>query len=291
MNQHYDFTLDSNPDEFEKRLSEFSLISATDHYGQIPARLHSTLPEHRPLYWKWLVGGAAACLLIALAITKIDFLDFDTEIIQKAASHNVSAIDISQQSSAGGLAGEPEFVSGIHYIELQNPISVPDTDTIETVAFFWYPCNPCSEFEAYLTQWESELSNGVVLRRIPAIWSSEMRFHARAYYTAAQLGVVDDVHRQFFIEFARNRPAIRNEEDLLAFFVSIGVSASRFSASYHAETTLNWLQQAESENMTYQVQSTPSLFVAGKYAISPLGAGGLREMIEVANFLIQKESN
>jgi thiol:disulfide interchange protein DsbA len=162
-----------------------------------------------------------------------------------------------------------------------------DSITTQVVAFFWYPCWPCSEFEEHLTSWENNLGDDVTLTRVPAIWSSAMRFHARAYYTVQALGVLDQTHRQFYIEFEKDSPTVANEEELQKFFATIGISASDFYAAYHSETTLDFLQHAEAENIAYQTQSTPSMFVVGKYGISPFGAGGFPEMLEVTDFLIE----
>lgn len=291
MNQHFNNNSEENSDEFEKRLSAISLVTPSEKYKQIPDRLQTEVTTQDWGHWRWLAAGALACSAVILVLTDIDLTNLDSTMETQpenfVAESSGSLLQDNQPELTGSLSAEQRFVAGNHYIELRNPIDMSDSTTTEVVAFFWYPCWPCSEFEEYLTSWESELSDDVTLTRIPAIWSSTMRFHARAYFTAQVLGVLDQSHRQFYIEFEKDSPKVANEEELQQFFSTIGISAAEFLRAYHSETILELLDYAEEENRVYQIQSTPSIFVAGKYGISPQGAGGFQEMLEVTDFLIE----
>lgn len=290
MNQHYDHDSNDNPDELEKRLSAASLVAPSAEYKQIPSRLQAKVITRGWGQLRWISAGALVCFIATLALMQFDFGGFDAT--GEHQSNNLIAENTEQlsQSNQTNLAGtftpEQQYISGTHYIELSNPVDLSDSTTTEVVAFFWYPCWPCSEFEEHLSYWESELSEDITLTRIPAIWSATMRFHARAYYTAQTLGVLDRTHRQFYIQFEKDNPTISNEEELQQFFSSIGISTAEFISAYGSDTTMQLLQNAEEENRAYQIQSTPSMFVAGKFGISPQGAGGFQEMLDVTDFLV-----
>ena len=49
------------------------------------------------------------------------------------------------------------------------------------------------------------------------------------------------------------------------------------------------LQQAEARGRAYRASGVPTLIVNGKYRIETRGAGSTRDMLKVAEFLIQLE--
>lgn len=290
MNQHIDSDDETSIDDFEKRLAAMSLVTPTAQYGLIPGKLQKSA-NTRWGRWHWLTAGALFCAMAVLAISFKGFIYVDSfienHVDTSVAENSGTATQGKQGGLVGTIAAEPRFIPGKHYIELPNPIAVPDRTTVEVLAFFWYPCGPCFEFEEILNSWESEQSDGITLTRVPAIWSPTMRFQARSYFTAQVLGVLDNSHSQFYEAFEKDNTTITNEEELQLFFGTIGISAAEFLRAYYSETTMQLLEQAEMLNRTYNIQSTPVLFIAGKYGISPQGAGGLQEMLEVADFLIE----
>ena len=106
----------------------------------------------------------------------------------------------------------------------------------------------------------------------------------------AQLLAVEDVtHRQFYTAFQRDNATINSELDLQLFFEGIGVPAFEFMRVFHSDLVQERIEQAVQANYDYQIQFTPALFVAGKYAISPQSAGGLEEILEVTDYLFELE--
>ena len=290
MNQHFDNSGTDDNDELEKRLAAVSLVAPSENYRQIPTALQTKIPSQSWGFRVRLAPSALACAVALLLVTAIYFSNsspgLNVESEQLAMEGGGSSLPSVEQVLVADTSDVPHFVAGEHYIELTNPIGETNATSTEVVAFFWYPCWPCSVFEDYLADWESELGDSVSLTRMPAIWSSAMRFHAQAYFTAQQLGVLDRAHRQLYIELERDAPSITNEQELQQFFSTLGVTDEEFLRAYHSQATLDLLQAAELANRAYQIQATPSVFVAGRYGISPASAGGLQEMLEVADFLL-----
>lgn len=293
MNQHFDNSDDVNPDDIEKRLAALSLVSPSENYNQIPNVLQTKTSDRKWSHWRGLSAGLLSCAAIALLLANF-YLPAPNSSVSLAPENRLAESGVATPLNdrtivTADMSEERPFVEGEHFIELSDPIELSDRTTTEVVAFFWYPCWPCSEFEDYLANWESELGEGVTLRRMPAIWSSAMRFHARAFFTAQELGVLDRSHRQFYAEFDRDAPTITDEPDLQRFFEGLGISGAEFTRAYNSQATMNLLQSAEEANRAYRIQSTPSLFVAGKYGISPAGAGGLRAMLDVVDYLLEEK--
>ena len=86
-----------------------------------------------------------------------------------------------------------EWVEGRHYQAVPNP-EAPRADGKITVSeFFWYGCPSCFAFEPHLTEWLKNKPEDVEFNRYAASLAQGWRLHARAYYTAESLGVVDQV--------------------------------------------------------------------------------------------------
>ncbi len=284
MNQHFLHNGDENSDDLEQRLAAISLLPPSADYQQIPSRLGKSTAART---WTWRHWLPASALVTALAVALLLAIPSGEEPVQLAAESVFDAQTAGPAIPSAAAEAEPRFVEGTHYVALREPLDLSDSTTTQVVAFFWYPCWPCAEFEEFLTAWEAGLGEDVTLTRVPAIWSESMRFHARAYYTAQALGVGDRAHLTLFTAFHRDNPTVSDELELQQYFLELGVSATEFLAAYNAESTLERLAQAERQNFDYQIQSTPSLFVSGRYAVSPTTAGGHPQMLEVVDYLIE----
>lgn len=290
MNQHYDHSSEDNLDELEKQLASVSLVAPTDSYHRIPESFKTggdspTAAENR--FWPWfaipVLCGVFAFGLYSFFQSKDSILATENRIADSDRSS--SSTNAPDEAALMASAPESPFQEGTHYFELANPLDMSDSAATEVVAFFWYPCWPCNEFEELLTDWAANLPAGVTLIRVPTIWSEEMRFPAQAYYTAQLLGVLDRAHRQFYLEFEKNEPTITGEIELQLFFAGLGISAARFNEVFHSAEVQNLVDSAVQSNRNYEVQATPTLFVHGQYRISS-APGGHAEMLEVANYLI-----
>ena len=286
MNMHFE----DDHDELERQLGSVSIVEPSDEYSQIPSSLK--LPSSFPWWrtWPWvtasllIVTGALYILISNFAIE----LDFPaTSSLNDSDTENI--VGVTQATSSTREASQSldnPYVVGIHYNLLPAPVPSADQTINEVVAFFWYPCRPCDGFEQSLQEWERSLTGDTRLTRIPAIWSEEMRFHARAFFTAEALGVLDQAHTLLFREFERGPISVEAEDQLTQFFTQFGISANDFLQVFNSEYIAERLEQAETANSDYFVQSTPALYVKGRYYISP-SAGGIPGMFEVADFLLQ----
>jgi len=278
-------------DELERQLGAISLVEPGKGYSQIPSRLES----HKAVFWWRAWPWVTACLLIAtgtiymLSGNSAVELDFPATLSLESADveNTANVAPVISSVAEVGQSQDNSYVLGTHYNLLPAPVPTPDQAVNEVVAFFWYPCRPCDGFEHSLREWERSLSADTRLTRIPAIWSEQMRFHARAFYTAEVLGVLDRAHPLFFREFDKEPVSGDNEDQLLQFFAQLGISANEFLLAFNSEVTLERLAQAEIANRDYFVQSTPALYVQGRYTIAPT-AGGISSMFEIADYLLQQ---
>lgn len=181
------------------------------------------------------------------------------------------------------------YVEGKDYERLEQPVPVRDANKIEVVELFWYGCSHCFHFEDLITPWKATLAADVDFWQSPAMWSQDMRVHARAFYTAEALGVLDKMNGPIFRAMNVERNPLRNQAEIEALFVAQGVKAEDFVKAYNSFQVASKVKQADARARSYKISGTPEVIVAGKYRVTAKLAGSQPDMIKVINFLIEQE--
>ena len=184
-----------------------------------------------------------------------------------------------------------KYEAGVHYEVLPQPIRTADATKIEVNEVFSYTCGHCFNFEAVLHPWSKNLAADVDFQQTPAVWQPSLEPFARAYYSAVMLGVLDQTHMTIFEALHVKKQPLRSEEDFAAIFDAAGVDGLRFSKAYNSFGMTSMVNQAKARVRGYRVQGTPEVIVNGKYRVSSRNAGGFDGMLNVADFLIEKERN
>ena len=136
---------------------------------------------------------------------------------------------------ASATADDAEtFVAGTHYDVINPPIRVVEPGKIELAEFFWYGCGHCYTFEPNLEQWKKTMAEDVNFRGIPAVWRPVMELHAKAYYAAEALGVLDTMHPIIFQAMNVDGKPLANEAEIAALFTANGVSAEDFAKAFNS---------------------------------------------------------
>jgi len=188
-----------------------------------------------------------------------------------------------------GYAQQAPFEAGTHHERISPPLGTPDKDRISVTEFFWYGCGHCFTFEPVLRQWEKTLADDVELRGSPAIWNKLMEMHARIYYTARALDVLDKIHPATFQAINVDRNRLASESAIADLFAGHGVDREDFIRAFNSFGVSNQVKQANARARSAQITGTPELMVNGKYRISTRQAGSQADMLRVAEFLIARE--
>jgi len=181
------------------------------------------------------------------------------------------------------------YVEGTHYDLISPAVRTAEADKIEVAEFFWYGCGHCYTFEPVVEQWKKSLPDDVDFRGSPAIWNAKMELHARAYYTAEVLGVLDTMHPVLFQAMNVDRKPLSSEEQIAELFTANGVSAEDFGKAFNSFGVTSQVRQSNSRARAAKITGTPALMVNGKYHVSTRKAGSQAKMLKVAEFLIEKE--
>lgn len=162
-------------------------------------------------------------------------------------------------------------------------------DRVEVVEVFQYSCPACFNFEPFVNQWKERKSDYVNFVRLPAPWNALSELHARAYYTAEALGVVEQIHAPFFREIHVNGNYLQNEGDVAEFFSQHGVDQEAFTSTYNSFAVHTKMQRGRDLVQRYRISATPEIIVAGKYRTGGQMAGSYEELFEIIDELAAVE--
>lgn len=182
-----------------------------------------------------------------------------------------------------------EFREGVHYDVISPALPTRSGDKIEVVEFFAYSCGHCYNFEPLLSQWKNQQADDVVLVPSPAVWSQPMEPHAKAFYAAQALGVLDKLHGALFAAMHVDRNRLDGEDEIRKIFVANGVSAADFNKAYRSFGVGSQVRQAGARAKAARISGTPEMMVAGKYRITTRKAGSQANMLKIVDFLVARE--
>ncbi len=183
-----------------------------------------------------------------------------------------------------------EFVAGQHYQEIKPAVPTSTTgDKVEVLELFWYGCPHCYAFEPQLAEWVKKKPDYVEFVRVPAVFAHNWELHARAYYAAQQLGVLEKIHQALFDAIHKQGRKVFSEEELTQFFVDQGVDAEAFKKAYSSFDVDTKTRHAIALTREYGITGVPSLIVNGKYRSSAQEAGNFTTLLKVVESLADKE--
>jgi len=175
------------------------------------------------------------------------------------------------------------------YKRLSQPQPTENPDQIEVVEVFWYGCPHCHDFEPYLNEWLENKPDDVYFKRLPAIFRQDWLVHAKAFYAARELGVLDRIHHAMFEEIHTRQKRLTSEEALKKFFQQQGVDGDAFTRTYNSQTVESHIKKALTMLRRYEVTGVPAVVINGKYLTSAAQASSYDAMIGAINELIEKE--
>ena len=163
-------------------------------------------------------------------------------------------------------------------------------DKVEIIEFFWYGCPHCYAFEPLIDKWSKSLPKNVEFIRQPAVFNEVWAKHAKAYYVAESLGIVEKVHADLFDAIQNKKEPLDTEASLAQFFAAHGVSEAQFKEAYSSFGVDSKVRQAPVIAAKYGITGVPTVIINGKYKTNGTVAGSHEKMIEVMNTLIKQES-
>ena len=170
--------------------------------------------------------------------------------------------------------------------------TLTSTDKVEVVEVFWYGCPHCYRFQPAVKRWLEKGHPNVEWVRMPAVLNEHWEIHARAFYAAQALGILEKTHQALFDAIHKARRKLNTEESLAAFYKDYGVSEEDFIKTMHSFAVESKVRRARELDKRYNLHSTPSIVINGKYRIDPgMVEGNAEQMLDVVDFLVARESH
>jgi thiol:disulfide interchange protein DsbA len=170
------------------------------------------------------------------------------------------------------------------------PVQPTQTDgKIEVLEVFWYGCPHCYSFEPHIESWLKTIAEDVEFRRMPGIFNKNWIPHAKAYFTAEKLGVLDKIHSPLFEALHKERKRIFSEDELKKFFVSKGIDGDEFTKVFNSREIETRFKQAFVMGQRYKITGVPAVIINGKYMTSGSMAGSYENLLKTIDLLVDKE--
>lgn len=210
-------------------------------------------------------------------------------VILSAKRKGSLAMHNNEKKTVVSVKNQDKYIAGEHYIVLEKPVATRDSNKIEVIEMFSYGCPHCYEFESLIKEWAKLQTNDVDFMYFPAVWNKPMELFAKAFYVAQELNIEEKIHLPLFKAIVVEQKQLNNERDMADFFAKYGVDNKTFDQVFKSKRVQNQAGLAATKVESYKPIGVPEIVVNGTYRIDRMRAGGMTEMLAVAEFLINKE--
>ena len=157
------------------------------------------------------------------------------------------------------------LMQGVEYKQVPNPqVTAPYTKTV--IEVFGYSCPHCYRLEPSLNHWLKDKPADVNFERMPVVFNNpNWIFMAKVFYTAQELGVLEQSHAAFFHALHRDKKELYTVEKIAEFFTQFGVKEANFIATFKGFKVNQQVRKAQKLTRDYGIEGVPSVVVNGKY--------------------------
>ena len=180
-----------------------------------------------------------------------------------------------------------DYQEGRHY-ELIEPLPTRNPEKIEVIEFFWFGCGHCFSLEQLIKDWKSEVSSEVDFFRLPVVWNAQTKTHAKLFFATETLRVPEAI-QGIFSAIHYNRKMMLSDKEIIPFFQGYGIQEDKYLAATNSFGLKNNLRKAELFAFKYGIKGVPAFIVNGKYKVSATREIGTEDLLDVVNYLIEKE--
>ncbi|WP_311945366.1 thiol:disulfide interchange protein DsbA/DsbL [Halomonas piscis] len=181
------------------------------------------------------------------------------------------------------------LTAGEDYETLETPVETRvDDGQIEVTEVFWFGCPHCYRLQPAVTEWYDTLPDDVGVVHQPATMGGAWNVHARAFYAAQELGIEEDLHKDFFDAIHKDGRELTDTDELAAFFADYGVSEDEAREALGSFGVKSQVNKAHARLRNMRLKGVPALMVDGRYLVTPQSAGSLDNMPKIADALVER---
>ena len=175
-------------------------------------------------------------------------------------------------SSQNQTTSDTPYFQGVEYKRVPRPHYTGKKTVLEV---FYYGCPHCYHLEPSLEKWLATKPEEVAFDRMPAVLGNpQWIFFARAYYTAANLGILEKSHKALFDALHRDRQPLFTVEKLAEFHSRFGVKPEDYIKMFKSFKVDMQVKEAGKLTQDYGIDGVPTLIVNGTWSTDVSMAGG-----------------
>ncbi len=186
--------------------------------------------------------------------------------------------------SAGASA---QLAPGKDYQLINPPRPTDSGKKVEVIEFFYYGCGGCNSLQPSLRDWLKKKPADVEFRRAPAVLDNNAWIPLTwAYHTFDVMGLLDKLHYKVFAAIHEQRVRLADQKVLFDWVAKQGVDQKQFTDTYNSFGVKSRGMRSIEMARDYDVSSTPTLVVDGKYLTTPAMAGSYERYFQVLDQVI-----
>jgi thiol:disulfide interchange protein DsbA len=187
---------------------------------------------------------------------------------------------------AAAQSERSELMEDVDYVVIPRQ-RLSNTERIEVAYFFYYGCQWCFKFEPVIGDWLKQKPVDVSFRRIPALRNTRWITLTRAYYAFDALGLLPKLHAKAFNAFHRDDVNLQSESELFEWVARQGVDRKRFEEVFRSDAVTTRMMDSRALTDAFQIESTPSVAVDGRYLTNSGMTGGVGQLMVVVDELVR----
>lgn len=192
--------------------------------------------------------------------------------LQRLAALTITACSLMAGSA---LASPSEPRSGAEFQTIAAALPVAAAGgKVEVIEFFMYHCPACNALDPALAAWVKKQGDAIVFRRIhvPRTGAADPEAHLFLALEALQLD--EAMHTKVLHTWHVEHRRLKDDADNVDWAVKNGIDKARFLDAYNSFGVQTKLRNLAKLAGSYQVNSTPTLVINGRYLTSPSMVAG-----------------
>ena len=187
---------------------------------------------------------------------------------------------------AAAQSERSDLMEDVDYVVIPRQ-RLSNTERIEVAYFFYYGCQWCFRFEPVIGEWLKQKPVDVSFRRIPALRNTKWVTLTRAYYAFEALGLLPKLHAKAFNAFHRDDVNLQSESELFDWVARQGVDRKHFEEVFRSDMVTTRMMDSRALTDAFQIESTPSVAVDGRYLTNSGMTGGVGQLMTVVEELVR----
>ena len=165
---------------------------------------------------------------------------------------------------------------------LPPPVSMTP-DRTEVIQFFYYGCAFCFDMEPLLQDWLAKKPAEVIFRYQPALRNDAWIPLTKAFYVLEALNERERLHRPIYDNIHFDGALLTDEDKLFDWFDKNGFARARVRELYNSTEVQRHVDLARKMTTDYKITATPTIVVAGKWAVSSGQVGSHQEAFRLVD--------